>query len=132
MKIYGLEVAEEYWVVGRRSAGLKGFEPLWEQAWPARLTMAEQIREKSLDELEDLMSGFSQDATREDSQDDAATAGSNGRDPNLVDNGQDGGGSHGHSSAARTRDDREPTSTLTQTTSTVVTTSSGSDFVPSV
>src|SRR6266487_1815577 len=72
VEMYGLEAAEEYWVVGKRSVGLKGFEPLWEQTRPARLKMLEQIKGKSLDELEDLMGGFSRDLAGDDIQDDSA------------------------------------------------------------
>lgn len=66
LRIYGLEETEDYWVVGKKSAGLKGFLPVWERTQPPRLEMVERIREKSLDELEDLMSEFSRDATRDD------------------------------------------------------------------
>jgi hypothetical protein len=48
-------------VVGKRSAGLKGFMPVWEQAQPPKLKMMEQVRGKSLDELEDLIGSFSRD-----------------------------------------------------------------------
>jgi hypothetical protein len=58
----GQDETEDFWIVGKKSAGLKGFESLWEQAQPPTLKMLEQIKGKSLDELEDLMSGFSQDS----------------------------------------------------------------------
>lgn len=50
-------------MVGKRSARLKGFVLLWEQARPPKLRIIEQIKGKSLDELEDLISRFSQDYT---------------------------------------------------------------------
>jgi hypothetical protein len=31
VKMYGQDETEEYWVVGKRSAGLKGFLPVWER-----------------------------------------------------------------------------------------------------
>lgn len=71
-------------MVGKRSVGLSGFEPLWERARPPRLGMLEQIRGKSLDELEDLMSGFSRDHARED----RAPGGAGVHD--LADPGDDG------------------------------------------
>jgi hypothetical protein len=61
IKIYGQGETEEYWVVGKRSTGPKGFLPVWERTPPPKLEMLERIREKSLDELEDLMGGFSRE-----------------------------------------------------------------------
>jgi hypothetical protein len=72
LKMVGQDETEDFWVVGKRSAGYKGFEPLWEQARPPRLRMMEQIKGKSLDELEDLMSGFSRDSAGDADQDGAA------------------------------------------------------------
>lgn len=78
VKIYCQDKTEEYWVIGKRSAGLKGFLPVWERTQPPRLDMLEQIRKKSLDELEDLMSGFSREATGNRGDDDGSDVGSNG------------------------------------------------------
>jgi hypothetical protein len=64
--MYGVEENDDYWVVGKRSAGMKGFEPVWERAQPARQKMLEQIKGRSLDELEDLMGGFSREPTGDD------------------------------------------------------------------
>jgi hypothetical protein len=61
LRVRGQEETREYWVIGKRSVGLKGFLPVWERMYPPKLTMLEQIRKKSLDELEDLMNGLSQD-----------------------------------------------------------------------
>ena len=68
----GLEVDEqvEYWVAGKRSIGLKGFAPVWEQGRPPQLLMLEQIRNKTLDELDDLMVGFSQQHAADNQEDD--------------------------------------------------------------
>ena len=62
LRMHGQEETVEHWVIGKRSAGLKGFLPVWERMHPPKLTMLAQIKKKSLDELEDLMNGFSQDA----------------------------------------------------------------------
>lgn len=61
LRVVGQDDTEDFWVVGRKS-GLKGFVPLWERTRPPRLRMIQQIKGKSLDELEDLMSGFSRDS----------------------------------------------------------------------
>lgn len=66
VQMYGLEEDDDYWVVGKRTAGVKGFEPVWERAQPARQKMLEQIKGRSLDELEDLMGGFSREPTGDD------------------------------------------------------------------
>ena len=68
----GRDETEDFWVVGKRSVGLKGFVPLWEQTQPPKLKMMEQVRGKSLDELEDLMSELSRDYAGTDEQDGAA------------------------------------------------------------
>jgi hypothetical protein len=60
--MHGQEETGEYWVIGKRSVGPKGFLPVWERMYPPKLTMLELIKKKSLDELEDLMNGFSRDA----------------------------------------------------------------------
>jgi hypothetical protein len=72
LKIVGQDNTEDFWVVGKKSDGLKGFLPLWEQTRPPRLRMIEQIKGKSLDELEDLMSGFSRDSAVGPEEDSAA------------------------------------------------------------
>src|SRR6185312_274910 len=59
LKMVGQDETEDFWVVGKKSAGLKGFVPLWERTRPPKLKMMEQIKGKSLDELEDLISSFS-------------------------------------------------------------------------
>lgn len=51
-----------HWVAGTRSIGLKGFIPIWERGHLAGLKMLEQIRDKSLDELEAFMAGVSRPA----------------------------------------------------------------------
>ncbi|KAF2175411.1 hypothetical protein K469DRAFT_610840 [Zopfia rhizophila CBS 207.26] len=65
VRIYGLEQAEEHWVVGKRSVGAKGFKPVWERARPPKLRMLAQIRNKSLDELDGLMMEFTRDQGEE-------------------------------------------------------------------
>ncbi|KAL5344208.1 hypothetical protein ACLOAV_010826 [Pseudogymnoascus australis] len=50
---------EEYWV-SRRISGLKELVPLWERGQPPRLKMLEQIRKKTLDELDSFMAELSQ------------------------------------------------------------------------
>jgi hypothetical protein len=72
--VVGQGKTEDFWVVGKKSVGLKGFEPLWERTRPPRLRMIEQIKGKSLDELEDLMSGFSRDFAGGPEQDGAANS----------------------------------------------------------
>jgi hypothetical protein len=72
LKMVGPDDTEDFWVVGRKSDGLKGFLPLWERTRPPRLTMMEQIKGKSLDELEDLISGFSRDSAVGPEEDSAA------------------------------------------------------------
>jgi hypothetical protein len=109
VKIYGLEEAEEYWVVGKRSAGLKGFKPVWERARPARLEMLEQIKGKSLDELEDLMGGFSREHASDNAEDDTADR-------------------SGEEVEVRIRDDEDGGD---ETVSTALTVNSGSVFIPS-
>jgi hypothetical protein len=59
IKIVGQEDTEEFWMAGKRSVGIKGFVPVWERTQPPRLEMMDRIRGKSLDELEDMMAGFS-------------------------------------------------------------------------
>jgi hypothetical protein len=66
--IYGLEEENEYWVVGKRSIGVKGFRPVWERARPPRLKMLGQIKGKSLDELDELMVEFARDQSGENEE----------------------------------------------------------------
>lgn len=51
----------EHWVAGKKGVGYKGFIPLWERGGPGELEMLEQIRDKSLEELEGLMAVLSQE-----------------------------------------------------------------------
>ena len=84
----GQDETEDLWVVGKRSIRLKGFLPLWEQTRPPRLRMMEQIRGKSLDELEDLMSGFSQDPADNTVQDTDIRSDGDDEEAEGVDNDQ--------------------------------------------
>jgi hypothetical protein len=61
IKILGHETTDEFWMAGKRSIGVKGFVPVWERSLPPRLEMMEQIKNKSLDELELVMSHLSRD-----------------------------------------------------------------------
>lgn len=76
VRIYGQEETEEYWVVGKRSAGPKGFLLVWERTPPPKLGMLGRIREKSLDELEDLMGGFSRECAGSGTEDGGLSASS--------------------------------------------------------
>ncbi|KFZ24910.1 hypothetical protein V502_00587 [Pseudogymnoascus sp. VKM F-4520 (FW-2644)] len=60
----------KHWVAGRNSVGVKGFIPLWELGHPGRLKMLEQIRDKSLEELEGLMARFSQEQSGQETEGD--------------------------------------------------------------
>lgn len=64
IRVYGLEEGVEHWIAGRRSVGSKGFLPVWEQSRALTLTMLGDISEKSLDELEELMVGYTQNEPR--------------------------------------------------------------------
>ena len=57
----GWDETEENWIAGRKSAGTKGFLPVWEQGFPPILLMREKIRGLSLDELAELMVVFTQE-----------------------------------------------------------------------
>ena len=132
--MHGQDETEEYWVVGKRSAGMKGFLPVWERTQPPRLKMLEQIKKKSLDELEDLMGGFSRDAAGDDIQGDASDASGD----------EIGANDHSQSRSAGTRRSimaafgRRPVhnggreSVSNESISTTGTISSGSVFVPSL
>ena len=76
LKVHGQEETEEFWVAGKRSIGSKGFVPVWERTQPPRLKMLEQTKNQSLDELEDLMSGFSREYADDGIQDDGSDIGS--------------------------------------------------------
>ncbi|TGO31397.1 hypothetical protein BHYA_1028g00010 [Botrytis hyacinthi] len=56
----GFELDEllQHWVVGKYSIGSKGYIPLWERGMLPRLKMMEDIHQKGLDELEDLIAVF--------------------------------------------------------------------------
>jgi hypothetical protein len=140
VKIYGQDETEEYWVVGKRSAGLKGFLPVWERTQPPRLKILEQIKKKSLDELEELMGGFSRDAAGDDIQDDASDASGD----NIAAGATGDGDDHSQSRSAGTGrsimaafgrrpvNDEGRESVFSESVSTSITISSGSVFVPSV
>ena len=139
IRVHGQEETEEHWVVGKRSAGMRGFRPVWERMQPPRLKMLEQIKKKSLDELEDLMSGFSRDAAGDDIQGDISTVSSD-----ETSTGATGGDDHSQSRSAGTTlgrgimaafgrrigDDGGRESKLDGRVTTI-TVSSGSVFVPS-
>jgi hypothetical protein len=61
IKVFGQESTDDFWVAGKRSIGVKGFLPMWERSQPPKLEMMEQIKDKSLNELEDMMSGLSRE-----------------------------------------------------------------------
>ncbi len=135
LKMYGQEETEEYWVVGKRSAGLKGFLPVWERTQPPRLKMLEQIKRKSLDELEDLMGGFSRDAAGDDIQDDPSDASGSEIGASTIGDSDDRSQSRSAGTsrsiiAAHNNGGRENVSR--ESVSTPVTISSGSIFVPSL
>jgi hypothetical protein len=58
--VYGLEEKVEHWIVGRRSTGCKGFVPVWERSRTSTLGMLVAICDKSLNKLEELMVGYTQ------------------------------------------------------------------------
>ena len=117
--MFGQEVGEEYWVVGKRSVGYRGFAPLWERTQPPRLEMLEQIKDKSLDELEDLIAGFSREYAGEDGPGDAADVSSD-----------DSNSDRSPSRASTRRSESELELELDEAAMTM-TASSGSIFVPS-
>lgn len=57
---------EEYWVTSTLRTGLKKLVALWERGQPPRLKMLEQIRKKTLDELDSIMAEFSQEWAGQD------------------------------------------------------------------
>ena len=140
LRVYGQEETEEHWVVGKRSAGLKGFLPVWERTQPPRLEMLERIKKKSLDELEDLMGGFSRDAVGDDILDNAINGSSDGIIANTAGGGDDHSQSRSTSSGRsimaafgrRTVNDGGQESVFSESVSTSITISSGSVFVPSL
>jgi len=119
LQIYGLEESEEYWVVGKKSIGLKGFSPLWERSQPPKLLMLEQIKNKSLEELEELMVEWSWDESGSAwNEEDFSSEEGNGQrsdEDNRVDRNQD----------------MRLESNESRTVSRNVTASSGSIFIPS-
>jgi hypothetical protein len=140
VKVYGLEESKEYWVVGRRSAGVKGFLPVWERSQPAKLKMLEQVRNKSVDELDELMVELSREQGSEEMQDegedfngeDAGVEGVYEREDDEVGNEQYGLADTSRSATFKQRanDDTEREDEYGETISTTVTVS-GSIFVPS-
>jgi hypothetical protein len=141
LKMHGQEETKEFWVAGKRSIGLKGFAPVWERTQPPRLKMLEQTKNKSLDELEDLMGGFSREFADDDIQDDGLGVGS---DELRADVGVDERGTNSHcpsQSASSSRsimagftrksiDERSRGNELDESVTTM-TVNSGSVFVPS-
>lgn len=137
LKIYGQEETTEHWVVGKRSAGLKGFLPVWERTHPPRLEMLERIKTKSLDELEDLMGGFSRDAVGDDLLDDAASASGDEAVGGGDDHSQSRSAGSGRSIMAAfgrgpVHSDRQESVSIETVSMTRPTSSSGSVFVPSL
>ncbi|KFZ22966.1 hypothetical protein V502_02554 [Pseudogymnoascus sp. VKM F-4520 (FW-2644)] len=57
---------EEYWVTSTVRTGLKKLVALWERGQPPRLKMLEQVRKKTLDELDSMMAEFSQEWAGQD------------------------------------------------------------------
>jgi hypothetical protein len=64
IRVYGIEEDVDHWISGRRSTGSKGFLPVWERSRTPTLRMLVDIRDKSLDELEELMARYTQDETQ--------------------------------------------------------------------
>lgn len=58
VRVLHIDEQMDYWVVGRRSEGAKGFLPVWETEAAPRLRLLGKIKDKSLDELDELMVGF--------------------------------------------------------------------------
>ena len=61
LRMLGVDKTAEHWIAGRTSAGTKGFLPVWERGVPPTLSMRERIRGLSVDELDELMVGFTQE-----------------------------------------------------------------------
>jgi hypothetical protein len=55
LKLYSPDATDSFWKSGRASLGSKGHKAVWERGLTPRLRMYEDIREKSMDELEDFM-----------------------------------------------------------------------------
>lgn len=131
VRIYGQEEAEEYWVAGKRSIGPKGFLPVWERTQPPRLEMVKEIREKSLDELEDLMGRLSQEATG-DGVEGALDGDSTGGQGKSRTSASTAGARIMARFGRNLGNDRHSESARSKTTSPTQTISSGSVFVPSI
>jgi len=71
IQLNGQDKGNEYWIVGRRSVGAKGFLPVWERSQAPMLEMQQQIQNKSLDELEELMVSLTQTQGEADGADGA-------------------------------------------------------------
>jgi hypothetical protein len=102
--------------------------------------MLERIKKKSLDELEDLIGGFSRDAVGDDILDNAANGSSDGIIANTTGGGDDYSQSRSTSSSRsiiatfsqRTVNDGGQESVFSESVSTSITISSSSIFVPSL
>ena len=66
--------------MGKRSAGPKGFLPVWERTPPPILEILKRIREKSLDKLENLMGEFSREYANSNSINSNGSSSIGGRD----------------------------------------------------
>jgi hypothetical protein len=141
LKIYGQEETEEFWVAGKRSIGPKGFVPVWERTQTPRLKMLEQTKNQSLDELEDLMGGFSREHADADIQDDGSDVGSDelGAEVRVDERGADayrpslsaGTGRSIMAAFARKSNDGRSRGCELDESVTTTTISSGSVFIPS-
>ena len=138
--MYGQEETKEFWVAGKRSIGPKGFVPVWERTQTPRLKMLEQTKNQSLDELEDLMGGFSREHADADIQDDSSDVGSDelGAEVGVDERSADvyrpsrsagTGRSIMAAFARKSNDERSRRSELDESVTTI--TVSGSVFVPS-
>lgn len=137
LKMHGQEETAEHWLVGKRSAGLKGFLPVWERTQPPRLKMLEQTKSKSLDELEDLMGGFSREHADDNIEYDGSDTGDELGAEVRVDERDSSGRRQSRSAgtgrsimAAFARKSNSQGSELDESVTTI-TVSSGSVFVPS-
>lgn len=137
LKIYGQEETEEFWIAGKRSIGLKGFAPVWERTQPPRLKILNQIKNQSLDELEDLMSGFSQEYIGDDIHDNSINVSSNEQevaikiDERSIDTRRSSQSRSIMAAFARKSNDEENEGSELSRSVTTITNTSGSVFIPS-